>query len=60
MMTNVQYCLLTSEALVPTSFQDRNTIRKRDDFWGIIAEREITFSEDVLAATDVVFALANA
>ena len=60
-MTNVQFCLLISEALVPINsriirghFANIMTLNK----WEMIAEKRRlqTFSADVLVAVDVVFA----
>ena len=56
MMTNVEFCILTFEALVPSQLQDSGTLSW---LWMIkkwLEKRKVMFSDDVLAAFDVVFA----
>ena len=56
-MTNVQFCLLMSKALVPVQFQDSfSSIMSLNNWKKWLQKGEGTFPDDVLAFVDVVFA----
>ena len=51
------FCIPTAEALVPVEFQDNyNIFRKREIIEKWLQKFEVIFSDDILAAVDVVFA----